>query len=207
MVLYFIRGVLLGGAAASQPGPLQAFLLNRSLKNGWRRTLPAAFAPLLSDAPIIILVVLILTRTPVWMLTALRIFGGAYLLYLAREAFLGAKTAADTSSSQAHRESPLRMTLQAAMMNVLNPNPYMFWGAAAGPILADAWSSSPGTGGSFLIGFYGALIGGFMLFTVLVALAGRLNRKVTYYLGISSAAVMAGFAVLLPIQGIVQLQV
>ena len=45
-------------AAAIQPGPLQAFLLARVAAAGWKRTLPAVLAPLLSDIPIATLAVL-----------------------------------------------------------------------------------------------------------------------------------------------------
>ena len=83
MLVYLTQGLLLGGMAAAQPGPFQAYLLSQTLKNGWRRTMWAAFAPLLSDGPIVILVVLILTQTPDWFLTLLRVAGGGFLLYLA----------------------------------------------------------------------------------------------------------------------------
>jgi threonine/homoserine/homoserine lactone efflux protein len=52
------------------------------LKNGWRHTLPAALAPLLSDIPIAIVILFILSRIPAWMVHALRLTGGFFLLYL-----------------------------------------------------------------------------------------------------------------------------
>ena len=51
-------------AAALQPGPLQAYLLASVAQRGWKRTLPAALSPLLSDGPIILVVLLVLTRLP-----------------------------------------------------------------------------------------------------------------------------------------------
>ena len=72
--------VLLGSgfaaAAAIQPGPLQAFLLSRVLRDGWRRTLPAAFAPVLSDGPIALLMLFLLRAMPVWLQSGLRVAGG-----------------------------------------------------------------------------------------------------------------------------------
>jgi len=58
-----LENILIGGgfafAAAVQPGPLQAFLFSRVMSLGWKRTLPASLAPLISDIPIAILVLLV----------------------------------------------------------------------------------------------------------------------------------------------------
>ena len=62
MFEYVIIGSGFAFAAALQPGPLQAYLLSSVLQRGWRRTLPAAFAPLLSDGPIVVIALLVLTR-------------------------------------------------------------------------------------------------------------------------------------------------
>lgn len=51
-------------AAAIQPGPLQAFLLSSVAQKGYKRTLPASLAPLLSGGPIALLVLLVLNRVP-----------------------------------------------------------------------------------------------------------------------------------------------
>ncbi|MBK7455571.1 MAG: hypothetical protein IPJ46_18150 [Anaerolineales bacterium] len=42
-------GIGYGLAAASQPGPFQTYLISQTLTRGWKRTLPAALAPLVSD--------------------------------------------------------------------------------------------------------------------------------------------------------------
>ena len=87
MLTFILSGLALGLPAAAQPGPFQAYLLSQTMKNGWRRTLPAALAPLLSDGPIIILVVLILTRLPPWFLRGVQLAGGAFILFLAWRAW------------------------------------------------------------------------------------------------------------------------
>jgi threonine/homoserine/homoserine lactone efflux protein len=51
MLGYLTIGVTYAFAAAVQPGPFQAYLISLTLVNGWRRTLPAVLAPLLSDFP------------------------------------------------------------------------------------------------------------------------------------------------------------
>jgi len=75
-------------AAAAQPGPFQAYLISQTLSNGWRRTLPAALAPLISDGPIIVLTLVVLSHVPVWFQRFLYIAGGLFILYLAYSAFV-----------------------------------------------------------------------------------------------------------------------
>ena len=83
MWLYLLQGIGFGLAAAAQPGPFQAYLLSQTMQNGWRRTLPAACAPLISDGPIILLVLWVLSRVPAWLQRGLHLAGGLFILYLA----------------------------------------------------------------------------------------------------------------------------
>ena len=62
MLAYIIQGAPLGFAAGAQPGPFQTYLITQSLANGWRKTLIAAFAPLISDGPIILFTIFILKQ-------------------------------------------------------------------------------------------------------------------------------------------------
>ena len=87
MINYFIFGISYAFACVVQPGPFQVFLISQSLTNGWRKTIPLVFAPLVSDLPIIILVLLVLTNVPHEVLLILQCFGGVFLLYLAFNAY------------------------------------------------------------------------------------------------------------------------
>ncbi len=204
MLLYLTQGMLLGGTAAAQPGPFQAYLLSQTLEKGWRRTLAAAFAPLVSDGPIIILTLFVLTRTPDWLLTGLQIAGGFFLLFLARRAFLSYK------SGQIVQDIPVQTTensniFHAALMNALSPGPYIFWATITGPILLAGWRESAGYGLIFLLGFYGMLIGGLIGFITLFAWARRLDPQVSRFLSIASAIALLFFGLYQLWQGGVQL--
>ena len=189
MIGYLVQGLVLGGTAAAQPGPLQAFLLSQTLKNGWRRTIWAAFAPLISDGPILVLVLLALTRLPDWFLILLRLGGGLFLLYLAWGAYQVFRLVQSARLNQSEAHSTQQSILKAALMNFLSPNPYIFWGTIAGPILIAAWRETAVNGLAFILGFYGFLIGGFMAFVILFAAAKRLDEKVSRVLsGISAVA-------------------
>ncbi len=84
---YLLQGAGFGLAAAAQPGPFMAYLVSQTLAHGWRRTLPAALAPLISDGPIIVAMLLVLTRLPDSWRVVLYLAGGTFILYLARGAY------------------------------------------------------------------------------------------------------------------------
>ena len=77
------RGISLGVFAGSMPGPLQALLINETLLGGWRRSFVIAFSPLLTDMPIIVVVVFFLDQLPDGFIPAIQLVGGGFVLYLA----------------------------------------------------------------------------------------------------------------------------
>lgn len=176
MIINFLQGFTLAIAAAITPGPFQAFLLSQAVKNGWKRTLPAALGPLISDGPIIALVLFILTQTPQWFLDGLRIVGGLFILYLGKNAFSTLRQADPTikPSLDAGRQS----LFKAVILNALNPNPYIFWSVVGGPILLSSWRESPRLGISFIAGFYVTFVCALSVFILIFATAGRIDPKV-----------------------------
>lgn len=192
MFLYLLQGLGYGGAAAAQPGPFQAYLLSQTLKNGLRRTLVAALAPLMSDGPIVLLVLLVLTQMPDWFVAALRFGGGFFLLFLAYKAFRSAREMAVTAVATPTTEKRQSIR-EAALMNMLSPNAYIFWSTIAGPIFLEGWRQAPSHGLAFMLGFYGALIGGFMGFVVLFGILGQASPRLNRVLGFVSAVALFGF--------------
>ena len=190
MLGYLLQGLLLGFPAAAQPGSMQAYLLAQTLKNGWRRTLPLAFAPLISDLPIVLLMLLLLTYTPPLFLSLLQIVGGLFLLYLAWGAWKGMQTAVSTPPPP---DSAQKGLFKAALLNALNPNPYIFWATIAGPILLTALRESVWHGLAFLFGFYATLIGGFAAFVGLFSLTGRLSPHANRWLAGAAALALGLF--------------
>jgi len=191
MLTYLIQAVWLGLVAAAQPGPFQTYVISQTINNGWRRTLPTAFAPLLSDGPIIALVLLVLSQVPATFQNVLYIAGGLFVLYLAR-GMVRAWRAFDPAA-QGELPPPQHGVVKAAFINLLSPNPYIYWSLVTGPILIAGWREAPANGIAFLAGFYGAIVAGFMTIILVFGLARRLGPKVNRtMLGISALA-LAGF--------------
>lgn len=161
--------------------------------------MPAAFAPLISDGPILILVLLVLTRLPIWFVAVLQIGGGLFLLYLAWGAYHAVRSAGGLAAKEL--PPPGSSVLKAALTNFLSPNPYIFWATVAGPILITAWRESPINGLAFLSGFYAALIGGMIGFVLLFSAAGQISPRVNHVLGWLSTVALLGFGLLQLVRG------
>lgn len=191
MTGYLILGVTYGFAAAVQPGPFQTYLISQTLTNGWRRTVPAAFAPLLSDGPIIALVLLLLSRMPDWLVQILQFAGGVFLLYLAFGAF---KSWRNFDENKVVQVNTSRQTVfKAAMVNLLNPSPYIGWSLVMGPLLLKGWRETPSNGIALLAGFYTTMILVTLGIMLLFAAARNLGPRVSRALVGVSAIALACF--------------
>ena len=189
MWTYLIQGISYGFAAAVQPGPFQTYLISQTLMRGWRKTLPAAAAPLVSDGPIISLALVILSQIPEWFQRMLYVAGGLFILYLSWNA-VSALRKMDERSMLTDL-SGKRGVLRAAMMNALSPGPYIYWGLVTGPILLTGWRESPMNGIGFLISFYVTLVLSLAGIIMVFGTARRLGPKVNRMLVLVSAITLA----------------
>jgi threonine/homoserine/homoserine lactone efflux protein len=175
MVLYLILGIGYGFAAAVQPGPFTTYLISRALSSGWRRTLPAALAPLISDGPIIAVTLFVLSQMPGWLERILNCVGGLFVLYLAYNAFRNWQ--ASTADRPLAQPSVRQGIIKAAIVNVLSPVTYLYWTLVTGPLLLAGWREDPATGAGFLVGFYAALVASLGLIIFGFGSAKRLGSK------------------------------
>jgi threonine/homoserine/homoserine lactone efflux protein len=173
MIAYILQGLTLGIAAGAQPGPFQTYLITQALANGWRKTLIAAFAPLVSDGPIIILAVFVLKQMPQSLQRGLYIAGGLFILYLAWSSFQQWRN----FDPNAGQESTDQSLLKAATMNLVSPGPYIFWSLVSGPLLLKGWAESPSNGIGFIVAFYGTMIALNLTLIVLVGVASQIGER------------------------------
>ncbi len=189
---YVIFGATFAFAAAVQPGPLLAFLISQSLRLGWRHTLPAAFSPLLSDVPIVIVVLLALSRLPPWFGRVLQIAGGVLLLYLAFRAYQRWR-GYGTEREAVKKESIPKGVLQAALVNILNPGPYLGWGLIMGPLALKGWREAPSNAIALVVAFYSTMIVSLAGIIFLFGAGRSLGPKVIRVLVALSVVGLAGF--------------
>jgi len=188
---YVLLGATYAFAAAVQPGPFQAYLISATLGHGWRRAVPAVLAPLLSDVPIISLVLLVLTQVPPAAVNLLRLAGGVFLLYLAARAFAAFRTYRAPEAGRS--ASTTRTLLEAVVVNLLNPNPYLSWSLVLGPLLLEAWRADPAYGIGFVVSFYVTMIASTALILLPFAGARALGPRVGRALVGLSALALAAF--------------
>ncbi|MCL7454097.1 MAG: LysE family transporter [Anaerolineae bacterium] len=187
-------GLSLGLSAGISPGPLLALVIAASVRNGLSGGLWVALAPFITDLPIIALAVLISGSLPPEALVWVGTVGGLVVIWMGIEALRSARRAVlpegTGSSSDSRRE-----LWRGAVVNALNPHPYLFWATVGGPALVSGWRSSPMHALAFLVPFYLLLVGSKMVVAWVVSRqAGGLS--LTWY-----RRVLAGCGALMLLMG------
>ena len=199
MLRFLISGITLGLAAGLSPGPLLALLVSQTLRYGLREGVKVALAPILTDAPIVTLSLLALSRISDLhsALAWISVFGGIYVAWLG----IGSLRIPQVGAGSAE---PSPNSIRKAMgINFLNPHPYLFWTTVGGPMVLQAARSQLGWAVAFMAGFYVLLCGSKTVIAVLLHrsrgfLAGRLYRGIVRALGV----VLLGFGVWLVWEGL-----
>lgn len=142
-----LAAFVLGVTAGMQPGPLSALVIREASNKGFAAGAVASFAPMATDLPLILAAVLLLRPLSDYpaAATALSVAGAAYCCWLAWETWtlpaLGAAPGASATGS----------FRQAVMVNLLNPNPYVFWFTVGGAYLTSGIAEAVTFAGVFLI--------------------------------------------------------
>jgi threonine/homoserine/homoserine lactone efflux protein/phospholipid N-methyltransferase len=202
VIEFLFLGIGFAFAAAAQPGPFQAFLLHSVTTRGWKRTLPAALAPLVSDGPIAVLTLFVLNRLPETMSGFLQAAGGALLLYLAWTTYREWRRPSATGQNESgHVPSTL---LQAAAVNILNPNPYLGWSLVLGPAALRAWHAGPANAIALIASFYVTMIVSQGSIIILLGTTGFLGPRGRRLLVHVSAGLLASLGVYQLVAGLLR---
>lgn len=196
----FLQGSAFGLTAGATPGPLQTYMISETLSGGWRRSFPLIFVPIISDAPAIIITTFILKQFPAWLIQIISLVGGIFVFYMAWGLWKQWKTPTDTQSKEP--DFPHRSIRRAVMMNLFNPNPYIFWALVIGPILINAINQSWLRAALFVIGFYGVFLGTMLGTIILFHQTRRLGPKVVHTIQLFSIIILVIFGTILIKEGI-----
>ena len=123
---------MFGLIAGIKPGPLGILVIQQTLECGLKQGLRASLAPIVTDGPIIFLALIVLTQIQEMTQFAglLSFAGGLYLLWLALKMFKLRDLKLLSSA-----EAPKSLST-AIKINLLNPNPYLFWFTVGGSYIA-----------------------------------------------------------------------
>lgn len=150
-------GFTLGFSAGISPGPLMSLVITTALERGVAAGLRVAVAPLITDAPIILLTTLLFNALPRSVEIGLAVAGGLFVIYLGAETLIKAPRAA--LAVEQVDEDQARHIWRGALVNMLSPHPWLFWIAVGSPLLVGFWRESPSYALAFLVGFYALLVG------------------------------------------------
>ena len=196
-----LAGLALGFASGVSPGPLLALVITTTLSMGLRKGVSVAIAPLLTDLPIIVITLTVVSQVPAPVVAALSICGSIVVAWFGFSSLRSSRTAHLSNLENAPTNTqPWR---QGALVNVLNPAPWLFWSTVGAPLLVVTWRDSPAGAALFLVGFYLLLVGMKVLLAVGLASARHRIDDRSYRIILAAAGVMLiVFALLLAIQGV-----
>ena len=128
-------GFILGLAAGISPGPLLTLVISETLLHSRKEGIKVAAAPIITDLPIVIISIFILSRFSdiTIILGLISLSGGLYILYLAYESIMVKSIELDQQTIKAYS---LRKGIIA---NILNPHPYLFWMLIGAPTVVKAY--------------------------------------------------------------------
>ncbi len=199
MIQFLSVGLVLGLSAGFSPGPLLTLVISQSLQHGSKEGIKCALAPFITDLPILLLSLLVLTRLSNYrpILGMISIIGSLVVLVLAYESLKIKKF------SQSVQDTATQSFYKGAMVNALSPHPYLFWLTVGAPTILKAWSESLFSAIVFVAGFLGCLVGAKVFLAVLSGksrkvLSDRIYRYVMRILG----ALLVIFAFLLFKEGV-----
>jgi len=143
---------MLGGVAGISPSPHTVLVVQNAIVKGLRRSLLVCLVAMLVDFTIIAFASLMVGRLPGVFTVALHFVGGIYLLWLASKSFRFRSL-----GGQAAMQPPEGLAV-GLLVQVLNPNPYIFWTTVGIAQLNVLLPYGLGVTAVFLLVFFAALL-------------------------------------------------
>jgi threonine/homoserine/homoserine lactone efflux protein len=173
MIASLSVGIVLGLSAGFSPGPLLTLVISQTVKHSIKEGVKVALAPLITDLPIILISMFVLARLANFrtVLGIISLIGGLFVMYLAYESFKTSRLDINVQDAEPQSLS------KAAVVNALNPNPYLFWFSVGAPIIIKTWEENPFAALAFVIGFYACLVGS------KVSVASLVSKSRQFFIG------------------------
>lgn len=192
-------GAVLGLTAGISPGPLLALVITETIIKNKVAGIKIAFAPLITDLPIIATAFLIFsyaTRLN-FIMSIISFAGAAFLFYLGFECFR-------TGDLQGVRDGARSGSLlKGIAANLMNPHPYLFWITVGTPLALRAIRINVSTTILFFGSFYVMLIGSKVVVALIVDKSkGFLTTMVYKWILRVLGSILLIFAVIFIIEGI-----
>jgi len=155
MLHFLTLGIVLGLSAGFAPGPLMTLVISETLQHDIKSGVKVAIAPIITDLPIIILTLFVISKLTNFhtILGVISLVGGLFILYMAYKNFT-----VQVVNYDLQKIKP-KSLLKGVLANTLSPNPYLFWLSVGAPIMTKALSLDIYAAMAFIISFYILLVG------------------------------------------------
>jgi threonine/homoserine/homoserine lactone efflux protein len=171
-----MTGIIFGLSGGLTPGPLFTFIISETLKYGMREGIKIALVPLLSDLPIVVLALFVVSGLSGLdtVIGLISFCGALYLIYLAVEGIRFKGTSADVIAVKP------KSVRKGITINLLNPNPYIFWFTIGAPTVISGAEISTIAPVAFIAGMYLFLVGSKIILAVLVGKSRHILKSRIY---------------------------
>jgi threonine/homoserine/homoserine lactone efflux protein len=164
MTAFLISGIVLGFSAGVAPGPLLALIIAETLRYNLKAGIKVALAPIITDAPIVMLTLWIITKLShfQFLMGMISIFGGCFIVFMGIESMRSAGAKIPIGNLKE------RSLQKGILVNFLSPHPYLFWLTVGAPMTVNAMNQSLPAAAAFIGGFYLLLVGSKIVIAVIV---------------------------------------
>jgi threonine/homoserine/homoserine lactone efflux protein len=164
MMHFLTIGTVLGISAGFAPGPLLTLVISETLQHDIKSGVKVAIAPIITDLPIIIVTVLILSKLSGFH-DVLGMISMAGCLLILSLGYQGIRTKGVEINLEGIK--PKSFT-KGVLANALSPHPYLFWFSVGAPTMTKAMGQGISPPVAFIISFYVFLVGSKILLAILV---------------------------------------
>jgi threonine/homoserine/homoserine lactone efflux protein len=173
---FLITGIVFGLSAGISPGPLLMLIISETLKYNKREGIKVAIVPLITDLPIILITLLILSRVSNFniILGIISVSGAMFIGYLAYENLFAKEIGINIHSLKPHSIK------KGSIANLLSPHPYIFWLTIGSPTVLKAYEINLISVLFFIFGFYLSLVGSKIFVAVIVEKSRSLLKSKVY---------------------------
>ena len=164
MIHFLTIGTVLGLSAGFAPGPLLTLVISETLQHDIKSGVKVALAPIITDLPIIILTLFILSKLSNFhnILGIISLIGGLFILFMGYQSIRTKGVEIDL------KEIKLKSFTKGLLANALSPYPYLFWFSVGAPTMTKAMSQNISAPLAFIISFYVFLVGSKIVLAILI---------------------------------------
>ncbi len=185
MIHYLTIGTVLGLSAGFAPGPLLTLVISETLQHDIKSGVKVALAPIITDLPIIILTLFVLSKLSNFhnILGLISLTGGLFILFMGYKSLRtkGVKINLDGIKPKS--------LIKGVLANALSPHPYLFWLTVGAPTMTKAMMQNISAPLAFIISFYTFLVGSKIVLAILIGkskslLSGKMYIFTMRFLGL-----------------------